>query len=156
VKIYADSSYLLQFLTPDFATATAIAMHRRLGRPSYLFIPLHDLEVPNALRLKLFASARLPASARSTEKRAVADGFRRLKHYLETRCFRRAAMDWDVVSEEARALSELCTAQMGARSFDLLHVAAASHFKAESFLTCDRGQGVVAKAAGLKVSVVEP
>jgi hypothetical protein len=104
----------------------------------------------------LFASTGLSASARRTEKRTVADGFCRLKHYLETGCFRRLALDWDVVSQEARALSEHCTTKMGARSLDLLHVAAALSFKAESFLTCDRVQGVVAKAAGLKVSVVAP
>jgi len=156
VKIYADSSYLLQFLTPDVATVAAIAMHRRLGRPSYLFVPIHDLEVPNALRLKLFAAAGLAASARRLEKRAVADGFRRLKHYLETRCFRRSTLDWDAVNEDARTLSAQFTAPFGARSLDLMHVAAARHVNADSFLTCDRAQGVVAKAAGLKVSIVAP
>ena len=34
---YADSSFLLQLLSPDFATAASIAVHRRLGRPVYAF-----------------------------------------------------------------------------------------------------------------------
>ncbi len=156
MKFYADSSYLVQLLVPDFATVEVIALHRHLGRPGYLFAPLHELEVPNALRLKLFASTGLAAAARRVEKKTVADGFRRLNHYLETGCFRPLALDWDAVSEEARSLSDQFTAQLGARSLDLLHVAAARSIKAESFLTCDHRQGLVAKAAGLKVKVVVP
>ena len=74
MKIYADSSYLLQFLTPDFASSEAISLHRKLDRPAYAFVPLHELEVPNALRLRLFAAAGLASAARRLERKAVADG----------------------------------------------------------------------------------
>ena len=83
MKHYADSSYLLQFLTPDFASAEAISMHRKLGRPAYPFTALHELEVPNALRLRLFTAGKLASAARKTERKFVADGMRRLKQNLE-------------------------------------------------------------------------
>lgn len=156
MSVYADSSYLLQFLTPDFASTEAISLHRRLGCPGYAFVPLHDLEIPNALRLKMFASSKLASTARSAERRSVDNGFRRLDRYFATRCFRRTPFDWEKVALEAQSLSERFTPKLGSRSLDLLHIAAARLQMAESFITCDRTQAATAKAAGLKVTLVRP
>jgi len=48
-------------------------------------------------------------------------------------------------------LSEKHTAMTGARSLDILHIAAALSIKADKFLTLDGRQVEVAKLAGLKI-----
>lgn len=154
MKLYADSSYLLQLLAPDFASAAAIALHRKLGRPACLFTPLHELEVPNALRLRRFAVTRLASAARRQELKAAADALRRLELHLDTGRFRRTPLDWHETNARAQQLSERHTEKLGSRSLDILHVAAALELHADSFLTCDRAQAALARAAGLKVHPV--
>lgn len=53
--------------------------------------------------------------------------------------------------EKARTLSDLYTPTTGARSLDLLHVAAALTLKAKLFLTFDERQAKVASLEGLRV-----
>ena len=129
-------------------------MHRKLGRPAYLFTGLHELEVPNALRLRLFAAGKLASSARRVERKAVSDGLRRLKLNLEAGRFYHYAIDYPQTACRARMLSESFTERLGSRSLDILHVAAALELHADVFLTCDRNQAALAKAAGLKVHLV--
>ena len=52
-----------------------------------------------------------------------------------------------------RALSEKHTERIGCRGFDLLHVALALELECDTFLTADRIQGALARAAGLDVTV---
>ena len=54
------------------------------------------------------------------------------------------------VVNEAKRLSAAHTAVAGHRSFDILHVAAASHHSAKVFLSFDANQRSLAQAAGLK------
>ena len=129
-------------------------MHRRLGLPVYAFCPLHELEVPNALRLRLFAASGLPAPARTIRRREVATGVKRLNHFLAIGCLRRTPMDWDAVIARALSLSERFSEKLGSRSLDILHVGMALTLHAEAFLTCDRNQAALAKAAGLSVTLV--
>ena len=129
-------------------------MHRRLGRPVYAFCPLHELEVPNALRLRLFATSGLAAPARTIRRRDVATGMKRLNHFLAIGCLRRTPIDWDAVITRAQSLSERFSEKLGSRSLDILHVGMALTLHAEAFLTCDRNQAALAKAAGLNVTLV--
>lgn len=59
--------------------------------------------------------------------------------------------DWAKVYSHAEELSSQQTIQGGYRSFDVLHVATAIHLKVGRFITFDRHQAALAKAAGLKV-----
>ena len=52
---------------------------------------------------------------------------------------------------EARRLSEVHTPSGGHRGFDILHVAAAKHLHADTFLTFDQQQCKLARAVGMKV-----
>jgi hypothetical protein len=54
----------------------------------------------------------------------------------------------------ARSLSERHTEKLGCRGFDLLHVALALELECEVFLTSDRIQGALARAAGLDVTLI--
>lgn len=56
-----------------------------------------------------------------------------------------------LVLGEAKRLSSAYTLAGGHRSFDLLHVAAAAHQAAGTFLSFDANQRTLAKAAGLRV-----
>jgi hypothetical protein len=153
---YADTSFLVQLLVHDFATTAALAVHRSLGRPAYAYSPLHALEVPNALRLRLFQAKSSGSALRAAAKKSHAEGMRRLAANLKTGCFRVTTIEGDDLSPEAQSLSERFTERIGCRALDILHVAAARLLHASSFLTCDRPQATLAKAAGLKVTFVEP
>ena len=50
MRAYADTSFLVKLLTQEPGTASAVADYRRLGRPPVFFLPLHSLEVANAIR----------------------------------------------------------------------------------------------------------
>ena len=56
------------------------------------------------------------------------------------------------VVTEASRLSATHTVKGGHRSFDLLHVAVASHLGAGVFLSFDTNQAALAKRVGLKVA----
>ncbi len=59
--------------------------------------------------------------------------------------------DWAKVHSLAEGLSLQYTIQGGYRSFDVLHVATAIHLKAGRFITFDKHQAGLAKAANLYV-----
>jgi predicted nucleic acid-binding protein len=59
-------------------------------------------------------------------------------------------IDLPAVFARAKSLAASYTTAMGARSFDLLHIASALELGAEKFLTFDRIQQKVAMAEGLK------
>jgi hypothetical protein len=61
MRAYADSSFLLRFLTGEPGTDRAVAEYRRLGRPRLFYLPLHALEVENAIRQE---GPRIPRIAR--------------------------------------------------------------------------------------------
>lgn len=58
---------------------------------------------------------------------------------------------WEKLVREAESLAEHHTPVIGARSLDILHVAAALVLGATEFCTFDTRQGKLAKAAGLHV-----
>ena len=60
--------------------------------------------------------------------------------------------DWAEVYSIAEELSTQYTAEIGHRSFDVLHVATALYLKASLFMTLDVRQKELAKAVGLKVN----
>lgn len=59
--------------------------------------------------------------------------------------------DWAKVYSLAEELSSQFTIQCGYRSFDVLHVATAIHLRAGRFITFDKHQAGLAKAASLDV-----
>jgi predicted nucleic acid-binding protein len=154
MRAYADTSFLVKFLTQEAGTATAIADYRRLGRPAVYFLPLHGLEVANAIRQRAFHQRHTtPPSDRSTIKRERDTSLALLRKYIARRAFIEISHDMDAAIERARGLSAKHTEQLGCRGFDLLHVALALELECEAFLTSDRLQGALARAEGLDVTV---
>lgn len=154
MKCYADTSFIGQFLVPDFATAAARAVFQRLRRPPLLYTGLHELELTNLLRLRVFAAGH--AAERSRTRTETALAVRRLQHMEQTAMLQRTLLDWEVVASQAANYSVRHTEKLGTRAMDLLHVAAAVSLNARLFLTCDRRQAALAKATGLKSECVSP
>lgn len=155
MKAYADTSFLVRLLVRDSDNAAADAAHRRIGRPLLIYTPFHHLEVTNALRLRTFMACHgaLPATKRQA-KREEAEAMRRLESCFATGRFLDTPMPWDAAVADGTRLSEQHCHRIGARGFDILHVGAALQLHAKHFITCDFRQATLAKAAGLKVTLV--
>jgi predicted nucleic acid-binding protein len=154
MKTYADTSFLVKLLTQEPGTKEAVADYRRLGRPRVFFLPLHNLEVTNAIRQRAFHQRHTrPSSDRSAIRRELDASLGLLQTYISRRAFIEVSHDMDAAIELAHTLSVKHTERLGCRSFDLLHVALALQLECEAFLTTDANQGTLAKAEGLDVTV---
>ncbi len=152
MRAYADSSFILRLVTSEAESENSIAEYRRLGYPPLFFLPLHGLEVRNAILLRAFHQRR---SISSSERRHVARerdaALARLQHFLTRRALLDVTLDMDTAVAQANKLSTGRTERLGARAIDLLHVASALTLESELFLTTDIRQAQLAKAEGLKV-----
>ena len=155
MRTYADSSFILLLVTGEADSPQTIAAYRRLGSPKLFFLPLHALEVRNAILQRAFHQRR---SVSSGERQAVARerdaALARLEHLLARRALLDVTLDMDVVITRAVNLATAHTERLGARAIDLLHVASALTLESELFLTTDARQKHLAKAEGLKVVAV--
>ena len=154
MRAYADTSFLVRLLTQEPGTVRAVADYRRVGRPPVFFLPLHSLEVGNAIRQKAFYQRRtMPSTDRAEIRREREAALGLIQTYISRRAFIEISHDMDSAIELARKLSAKHTERLGCRGFDLLHVALALELECEAFLTADRIQGALARAEGLDVTV---
>jgi predicted nucleic acid-binding protein len=150
VRAYADSSFILRLVTGESETATAVAEYRRLGRPGLLYLPLHALEVENAISRVFHERRTRPAKDRLPKKRGRDAAFWRLDQLCKRGALNEATLEMDFVIDRARELSKTHTERLGARAIDFLHVACALVLECDTFLTFDRRQVQIAKAEGLR------
>jgi len=139
---YPDSSFLVSIYRQDGSHAAASAFMRKHS-PSLAFLPLHRVELRNALR---FAEAQ----------RLITDGERRkafgqIEEDLREGLLIHTTMAWGDICRRADDLSEKHMVKNGQRTIDLLHVAAALEIGTKLFLSFDHRQCGLAKAAGLQV-----
>jgi predicted nucleic acid-binding protein len=141
LKVYADTSFLVSLYSLDAQSAKAARVVHRL-EPSVFLTPLVELELSNALELRVFRKEATTAeirAARAEVQNHIADGF-----------FTMAAMPITVY-ELARRIALKQTAAKGARTLDILHVASAILLRAEKFWTFDERQATVARTEGLRL-----
>ena len=152
MRAYADSSFMVRLVTTEPDSPGTIAVYRRLGKPPLFFLPLHQLEVRNAILQRAFHQRHSTSSA---ERRHVARerdaAFARLEHFLARHTLLEVTVDMDSSLTRAAALSASYTERLGARAIDLLHVSCAFELESELFLTADERQAQLARAEGLKV-----
>ena len=154
MRVYPDTSFLVRLVTDEPGTEAAMAEYHHLGRPAMFYLPLHSLEVANAVRQRAFHLRRsAPVSQRAAIKRETETALAFLSKFIARRVFIESSVDMDRAIETARSLSDKHTERLGCRGFDLLHVALALELECEAFLTSDRIQGALARAEGLKVTV---
>lgn len=142
MKAYADTGFLCSLYAPDAHTARAAKRMSRQTLP-LPYVWLHQLELRNALRLRVFRSEIAPPQRDASLNLVLAD--------LAAGVLASAQPPWPEVVFEAERLSALHSETLGTRSLDILHVAAAVTLGLGEFLTFDQRQRALAVAAGLKV-----
>src|SRR5262249_4499063 len=106
---------------PEDATTVTARAHYSVG----------ELELLNAIQLRLFRNAVRPSEARAASAAFRAD--------LRDGVFAMLALPKDVYAR-ARQLASKWSAKLGTRSLDILHVAAAIGLRAKVLHTFDAGQ----------------
>ena len=142
VDAYPDSSFLVSFYREDNNHVAARAFMQKWA-PSLAFLPLHRVELRNALRL-----AEAQGLFKMEERR---EAFKEIEQDLRDGFLVHVAIAWSDICRRADELSEKHSARNGQRAIDLLHVAAALESGAKLFLSFDQRQRGLAKAAGLQV-----
>jgi predicted nucleic acid-binding protein len=142
LKIYVDTSFLISLYSPDSNSAAA-AGTMRLSRGDHHITVLGELEVGNALLLRVFRKELSAAQVQTALKDFENDVSREV--------FQLRPLS-DEVFVRARKLSQQTTARLGTRTADLLHVAAALELAADYLYSFDRQQRKLAKAVRLKVN----
>lgn len=137
---YADTGFLISLYGQDGHSVIAAALVK--SKPVFLLTQLCEAEFTNAIELRVFRKEWTRAEARS-----VYENF--LQHQAAG-VFRAELIGSDVC-EKALALSRRHTAKLGARTLDLLHVAAAIVLKPDVFYTFDERQRRLALAERLRV-----
>ena len=155
MRAYADSSFILRLVTGEADSPQAIAEYRRLDSPKLFYLPLHALEVRNAILQRAFHQRRsIPSHERQHVSRERDAALARLEHLVARGALLDVMLDMDVSIAHAAKLATAHTERLGARAIDLLHVANALTLESELFLTTDARQAQLAKAEGLKVASV--
>jgi predicted nucleic acid-binding protein len=142
---YLDTSSLVALYYPEAKTARLEA-HLRSRQTRLPFTWLHELELTNSLQLKVFRGEGTEATVAATRGAVRAD--------VEAGAFYRPQIAWALVFDGALRLSAIYSRQLGTRTLDLLHVAAASLLEAGEFITSDRCQSELAEREGLKVALI--
>jgi predicted nucleic acid-binding protein len=142
---YADAALLCSLYAPDAHTARAIACRGKQSQPLPV-VWIHPLEVRNALRLRVFRREITGAQRDTSLNASLAD--------LASGVLVIVSPPLTEGLTEAERLSALHSDTLGTRSLDILHVAAAVVLGSREFLTFDRRQANLARAAGLIVPVV--
>ncbi len=143
--MYFDSSVVTRWYLPEPGSGAALRLRNEYAPPVVL-THLHRVELTTAWHLKVFRrELRL-----ETVVQALAD----LEHDVETGVWEPPAYDLGDVHARAERLARRHAAALGTRSLDILHVAAALSLGTSDFVTGDRRQASLAKAAGLEAILV--
>ena len=143
MRAYADSSFIVALYLQQQSSARAISVMEQHGR-ALPFTPWHRLEVRNAIRLAALQNLIDSLQAKAQLKQVEND-------LTEETLLSHAAIDWTSVLRRAEKLGAAHNQEIGCRSADLFHVAAARELGCETLLTFDERQSAMAKAAGLEV-----
>ncbi len=143
VEVYADSSFLVSIYRRDGNQAAAHAFMVKHS-PVLAFLPLHRVELRNALRF-----AEVQGLLTGQERRGV---FKQIEQDLRDGLLQHVTVAWNDVCRRADELSEKHMIRNGQRTVDLFHVAAALEMGVHLFLSFDQRQIGLAKAAGLRVN----
>jgi predicted nucleic acid-binding protein len=139
---YYDSSVLIALYVVEECTDAVTAFTATRAEPVMVH-DLHALEAENGLRAKVFRKEMTEKQCRQVLARIAEDT-------TDGRLVRRP-VNWYDVFAGARRLSAELTARCGCRSLDLLHIAAALHWRCAPFVSSDDRQLRAAALARLEV-----
>jgi len=143
MSLWLDSSALVSLYVPEPRSERVARVVRRTGEP-IVFSQLHELEVTNALRLRLFR--------REAPRPLIDATIARLHEDLREGALHRTAIDWPLTMAKASELANDHSTRLGSRSLDILHVAAALLSGSRHFVTADTRQGQLARRVGLRTT----
>ena len=138
---YANTGFLCSLFAPDAHTHRAAVRMKRQELPLPITW-LHRLEFRNALQLRLFRKEIKPTRRDALLNITLAD--------LAAGVLAHAEPPLPDLTTEAERVSALHSEMLRTRTLDILHVASALVLGFSQFLTFDRRQQTLAKAAGLK------
>ncbi len=141
MRAYADTSFLVSLYVLDVNSASAAAQFKRAELP-VLLTPFGELELTNAILLRLFRRELLPSKVKAAHalvRKDIEDGVLLLTPLASA------------VYGRAKQIARRRTPQLGTRTLDVLHVASALVLQADTFYTFDRSQGKLAESEGLIV-----
>ncbi len=142
MKAYCDTSFLVSLYTPDANSVPAAHQFSRT-RGALLISPLCELELTNALQLRLFRKELTAGEVTAAEAAYRSDLAAGLysSHPVSAAVF-----------EKACQLSRKHSSRLGCRSLDILHVAAALVARAKVLHTFDESQRKLAAAERLRTA----
>ena len=141
-ETYVDTALFVKSYVEEPNSKAADEMLRAIGTP-LAFSHMHQIEIPNAIRLKRFRGE----ITRGQESAAV----RAFKSDVDSGRLARPAYDLAAVFIRAEKLSAKHSGDIGTRSLDLLHVAVALEAGCTAFASFDARQRQCAALAGLKL-----
>ena len=139
---YVDSGLFVKSYIEEPNSKEAEAILLSIGTP-FIFSHLHEIEIPNAIRLKRFRGEITQAQETAAIRAFRAD--------VDAGRFARPSYDLGTVFIRAEQLSSRHSGGIGTRSLDLLHVAAALETDCAAFASHDERQRKCAALAGLKL-----
>jgi predicted nucleic acid-binding protein len=142
VSLYADTSLLASYYVNDANSLRAQALIHAAAAP-LVFTGLHRLELRNALALGVYRRFLTPAQLQG----AWAD----LERDIRAGRLFPQPVNWVPVFRAAAQLAVRHSGNLGCRSLDVLHVAAARKLAASQFLSFDARQRSLAQQLGLDV-----
>ncbi|MCX6938863.1 MAG: type II toxin-antitoxin system VapC family toxin [Verrucomicrobia bacterium] len=139
---YFDTALFVKAYVLEADSAEAIAILETVGEP-FAYSHLHAIEIPNAIRLKRFRGEITLA-----QENAALRAFRG-----EVDAGRFLHIDYDLPSvfKRAEELSSRFSGELGTRSLDLWHVAAALEAGCTAFASYDARQRRAAALCKLKL-----
>jgi predicted nucleic acid-binding protein len=141
--IYLDTGCLLKLYYPERESARVAG---RVAGDVIAFLALHELELLNALELKLYRTEATRAQVRATAALVEQD--------VRSGVLYRTTVPWEDVLEEAALAAKAHTRKFGCRSLDMLHCAAARSLAITSFITADARQRRFAERLGLRCPAI--
>ena len=141
MNIYLDTSFLVSLYSTDANSAAAVQVMHTAG--ALFLTTFAELEVVNALGLRVFRKEVAPAQAQSSLNDFEQD--------LRAGIFQLKPLPYNVFGR-ARQLPRQTTPRLGTHTADLLHVAAALELGSDWFYSLDRQQRKLAQAVKLKVN----
>ncbi len=142
MSTYIDTALFVKIFVLEANSPETIRLLEEIGEP-FAYSHLHELEIPNAIRLKRFRGEITKTQETAAIRAFLAD--------VDAGRFERIAYDLAAVFIRAEQLSAKWSAEIGCRSLDLWHVAAALEVGCATFVSYDARQRKAAEMSGLHV-----
>lgn len=142
MSTYIDTALFVKIFVLEANSPETIRLLEEIGEP-FAYSHLHELEIPNAIRLKRFRGEITKTQETAAIRAFLGD--------VDAGRFERIAYDLAAVFIRAEQLSAKWSAEIGCRSLDLWHVAAALEVGCATFVSYDARQRKAAEMSGLHV-----